>query len=157
MDYEFASKVFGVFALSTVFFWAAIPAGIALGLSPILTGLMTAVGAYISVLVVVFAGEALGNLIKRWRSNRVKPADTIKKVKLEPAKNPGLFRKMWDRWGLIGVALSAPIVSGTIGGTALVLALGSKRKRILIWFAIGIVAWATVLVSTITLGISIFK
>ena len=158
MDFVFVAKVFGVLALSTVIFWAAIPAGIAIGLSPLLTGLLTAAGAYISVLLVVFAGGAVRKMILRWLGNRVKPADTIKTVPSNAPDNPqGLFRRIWNRWGLIGIALSAPIITGTIGGTALVVALGSQRARILFWFAIGIAAWELIMVTTITLGISIIK
>ena len=52
-------QLLGVFALSLVELWAAVPAGVALGLPPILVWLATVAGAMVCIVVVVLAGERL--------------------------------------------------------------------------------------------------
>ena len=52
-------QLLGVAALSVFELWAAAPAGVALGLPPILVWLATATGAILCIVVVVLAGERL--------------------------------------------------------------------------------------------------
>ena len=75
----------------------------------------------------------------------------------KPEPKPNFFRKIWNKYGLIGLALTAPLLSGTLAGAALAAALGSKRGSILIWFAVGIILWAAVLVTAVTVGVSFTK
>src|SRR5665647_2132199 len=49
-------QLLGVFALSLVELWAAVPAGVALGLPPILVWLATVAGAMACIVIVVLAG-----------------------------------------------------------------------------------------------------
>jgi hypothetical protein len=52
-------QLLGVFALSVVELWAAVPAGVALGLPPILVWLATVAGALVCIVVVVLWTTAL--------------------------------------------------------------------------------------------------
>ena len=52
-------QLLSVFLLSAFEIYAAVPAGVALGLSPILVWLTTVAGALVCIVVVVLAGERL--------------------------------------------------------------------------------------------------
>jgi len=158
MDIVFLSKLLGVFALSAVIFWAGIPAGFAIGLSPFLSALVTGSGAFASVLLVVFAGVGLRIWITKLRQGKTSAVLAIDPpLSPKPEPKPNFFRKIWNRYGLIGLALTAPLLSGTLAGAALAVALGSKRGPILIWFAVGIILWAAVIVTAVTLGVNFTK
>jgi membrane protein YqaA with SNARE-associated domain len=55
------AKLVTVFALGAVELWAAIPAGLALHVSPVLVAVVAAAGAMLGVLVVVVLGRSAEN------------------------------------------------------------------------------------------------
>jgi membrane protein DedA with SNARE-associated domain len=135
-------KLLSVIALATIELWAAIPAGLALGLNPFLVGLGSAVGAILGTLIVVLVGERLRNwLVRRYSSKKEK-------------QKPGLIRKIWQRYGLIGLGLLAPLLTGAPLGAALGLSLGAQPWRLMVWMSLGIVFWAAILTTVGMLGLA---
>lgn len=135
-------KLLPVIALATIELWAAIPAGLALGLDPFLVGLGASIGAILGTLIVVLVGERLRNWLVRRYS-----------VKKERQKT-GLIRKIWQRYGLIGLGLLAPLLTGAPLGAALGLSLGAQAGRLMVWMSLGIVLWAAILTAAGTLGLA---
>jgi len=136
------AKLLSVFALGAVELWAAIPAGLALDVSPLLVGVVAAAGAMLGVLVVVLLGER----VRDWVVRRHGDGDRT---------GPhGLIRRIWDRYGVIGLGLLAPLLTGAPVGAALGLALGVPAGRPLFWLSIGIALWSTVLTLAGVLGIA---
>ena len=74
--------------------WAAVPAGVALGLPPILVWLATVAGAPVCI-VVVLAGERL----RAWLVSRLGRGR---------AREGGRLRSIWERYGVIGWGLLGP-------------------------------------------------
>lgn len=98
-----------VFLIAMLELWAAIPAGLALQLHPGLVGLTAALGASAGVLLVMLLGEPLRARLKRQRGE-------------EPGKH-GRLRRIWERFGVVGLGLLAPLLVGAPLGAALGLAL----------------------------------
>ncbi len=135
-------KLLSVIALATIELWAAIPAGLALGLNPFLVGLGATVGAIVGALIVVLVGERLRNwLVRRYSSKKEK-------------QNHGFIRKIWQRYGLIGLGLLAPLLIGAPLGAALGLSLGAQAGRLMVWMSLGIVLWAAILTAAGILGLA---
>jgi membrane protein DedA with SNARE-associated domain len=135
-------KLLSVFALATIELWAAIPAGLALGLNPFLVGIGAAVGSISGTLIVVLVGERLRNwLVRRYSSKKEK-------------QKPGLIHKIWQRYGLIGLGLLAPLLTGAPLGAALGLSLGAQAGRLMLWMSLGIVLWAAILTAIGILGLA---
>jgi len=103
-------KVVTVFGLGAVELWAAIPAGLALGLHPIATGIASALGAITSGLVVAL----LGDRARAWLVAR--------HGVLRDGQGHGTIRRIWGRYGVVGLGLLAPLLVGAPLGTALWLA-----------------------------------
>ena len=103
-------KVVTVFGLGAVELWAAIPAGLALGLHPIATGIASALGAITSGLVVAL----LGDRARAWLVAR--------HGVLREGQGHGTIRRIWGRYGVVGLGLLAPLLVGAPLGTALWLA-----------------------------------
>lgn len=109
-----------------------IPLGIGMGLAPV------------PVAVVGFAGNALPiwAIIAGWRWWLARRGP--------PRQRWGdRAQHVWERYGLPGLALSAPVVTGVHLATVMALMLQAGRGRTASWMAVGLVAWTvpTTLVS----------
>lgn len=138
-------KVVTVFGLGAVELWAAIPAGLALGLHPVATAIASALGAITSGLVVAL----LGDRARAWLVARHGvPRD---------GGGHGTIRRIWDRYGVMGLGLLAPLLVGAPLGTALGLLLGAPVRRLLLWVSVGIVLWSGLLTAAAALGLAGFE
>jgi hypothetical protein len=142
---ELATQLLIVVGLGALELWAAIPAGLALGLHPVATGGAAAVGAFLGVLAVV----SLGGPVRAWLVRR--------HGSKEKTGAHGLVRRAWDRHGVVGLGLLAPLLTGAPLGAALGVALGAPAGRLLWWTGLGIVLWSIALTLAATLGLAGFQ
>ncbi len=139
---DILAKVVTVFGLGAVELWAAIPAGFALGLHPIATGIVSALGAITGGMVVAL----LGDRARVWLVARHGvPRD---------GQGHGTIGRIWDRYGVVGLGLLAPLLVGAPLGTALGLLLGAPVRRLLLWVSVGIVLWSALLTAAGALGLA---
>jgi membrane protein DedA with SNARE-associated domain len=137
-------SILSVTVLAILELWLAIPLGFVLGLHPVIIGIANIIGATIGVFILVFAGERLRNWILK---HYVRKYDDSK---------PGAIQKIWQKWGVIGLGLLAPFLTGALPGTAIGIASGIPARKLLFWMTIGIIIWTIVLVSLGAAGIEIF-
>lgn len=133
-------KIVSIFLLAWFSFWPAIPAGLALGLSPLVVIVTTTLSYTSGVgLVVVFGG---------WIRERI-----MRRLKERPAATErSLIRRAWDRFGTAGLGLLAPMTVGAQIGAALGLSLNAKPRPLFIWLMIGALAWSILLTVGVSLG-----
>ncbi|MDD2189995.1 MAG: small multi-drug export protein [Eubacteriales bacterium] len=139
---EIAAKFITVTGLGIVELWAAIPVGTALNLHPILNGLASGLGSIIGALLVIIIGDRLRN----W----------LLKKKEKTKKNKGRIYRIWEKYGVIGLGMLSPLLTGAPLGAAIGISLGASPKRLLFWMSIGIVVWTIPLTIISTLGFSFF-
>src|SRR5262245_22539730 len=101
------SKCLSIFALAFFSFWPAVPAGLALGLSPLVVIATTTLSYACGVGAVTFFGER----VRHWVMKRFGKSE-------QAQANPRL-RRIWDRYGVIGLGLAAPMTVGAQIGAAL--------------------------------------
>jgi hypothetical protein len=130
------------FAFGALDLWAAIPIGLVLGLSPVLSGVAAAAGGLLGAALVSIAGERLQYWLYslRWFSKR--------RARVE---------RLWNRYGLIGVAFQSPVIAGTLISTLVALGLGAPPRKLLFWMSMSLVFWGSVLTGAVVLGFSIFE
>jgi Putative small multi-drug export protein len=121
-----------VFGLGVVYFLAAIPAGVALHLSPTVAAISawagyTAIGAMMLL---------IGTPARRWVQQRLK-------LPTEPDTRK-LFWRVWLRWGMPGLGLLAPVTCGPYFAALIALALGERPGRVILWIAGGAVPWCII-------------
>jgi len=63
------------------------------------------------------------------------------------------FKYLWNRYGVAGAGLGAPVVTGTHLAVVLCVILGASAGRTLAWTTIGILAWGGVLAVACQLGL----
>ena len=133
------------FGLAFLYFIAAIPAGVALQL-PIWIAALTAGLSYAAgVIVVVLIGAPLRERLAK-RFNISTTHDSNK-----------LIWRVWDRYGLIGLSLLAPVTLGAQIGALIGLSLGVKPRSLVIGMALGIVPWCIIIGAAVALGLQVVR
>lgn len=146
-------KLFTVFGLAAVEIWIAIPAGFAMRIHPVSIGAATAIGATLGVVTVVLLGDRFRTWLldlrqKRQGNNSAKEAKSGRRKAMEA---------IWKRYGVAGLGLLAPLITGAPLGAALGIALGAPAGRLLLWMIVGVLLWSLLLTVVTALGISVFQ
>ncbi|MGG1635069.1 small multi-drug export protein [Paenibacillus sp. FSL K6-3182] len=125
-----------------------VPLGIVAGLSPVAVAIIGFAGNFLLVLL-------LGLFFKqfsKWNTNR-----KLKKGITTTSKKETRARRIWERYGLPGLALLAPLIVGTDIAALLALSLGSSRKRVIQWMAVSLAVWTIVMALGSVYGFSYMK
>jgi Ca2+/H+ antiporter, TMEM165/GDT1 family len=148
----------GVLALLVVFVAAAtpgvaillvIPAGIAAGLPPVGVTLLALAGNVTALAVVVLAGER----IRRALGRRSKDSDPGQKR----SRRSERAQRLAERWGVPGLALLAPVSTGTNVAAVAMIALGASRGMALAWLTAGLAVWAVGVAVASVLGLGLLN
>ena len=134
-------KLLSTAAMGALDVWVGIFTGVALGLHPVLSGGVSIASALIGVTLVVMAGERFQGKI--YRSRRL-------------AKRREQIERVWKRYGIPGVALQAPLLTGPLLATVLALGLGAPPRPLLAWMLASITLWGAALTGAAALGFSVF-
>jgi putative small multi-drug export protein len=134
-------KLLSTAAAGALDVWVGIITGVAVGLSPTLSGAVSIASALAGVTLVVAVGGRLQQLV--YRSRRL-------------AKRRERVERIWKRYGIPGLALQAPLLTGPILATLLALTLGAPPRALLLWMLASVVFWGVVLTGGVALGFSIF-
>jgi hypothetical protein len=139
------TKLVGIFGLAFFYFWPAIPTGLALGLSPIAVIGATALSYACGVAVVALFGARVRDLIL----TRLKRNQTV--------NTEGRLYRVWERYGLLGLGLAAPMTIGAQLGAALGLTLNAKPRPLFFAMSFGALVWSIALTVITMMGIITFQ
>lgn len=118
---------------------------IGLGVNAVGVGVSTFLGAVIPIYgLVLFYGR-----LWAWWGARNENDD--------PSKRHERMRRIWNRYGLPGYALVAPAVMGVVIAAATALALGSKKRAVLLWMTVSVAVWVLLATMGAYYGISYFS
>ena len=137
--------IISIFGLAFLYFIAAIPAGVALQL-PIWVAALTAGVSYaVGVVVVVLIGAPLRERL-------------TKRFNISTTHDPNkLIWRVWDRYGLIGLSLLAPVTLGAQIGALIGLSLGVKPRSLVIGMALGVVPWCIGIGIAVAFGLQVVR
>ncbi len=117
-----------------------IPIGIALGLNPLLVGVFAFVGNALPIYGIVIGYERLSAWLEARRGS-----DSSGSKKRAVA--------VWNRYGLPGLALCSPIVTGVHLAALIALGLGARGRDTLVWMTVAIGLWTVVIVVLSVIGL----
>ncbi|UHA72235.1 small multi-drug export protein [Paenibacillus sp. 481] len=149
MDFQYLNSIPEVWQYVALFILAAlpwlevifvIPIGVVLGLSPLMVAIVGFLGNWITILLI----GLLFHKFDQWREKRGKSKSTAKWTRA---------RKIWDRYGVPGLALLGPLLIGTDIAAFIALALGSPRRWVMIWMTLSLVFWTVLLTYASIYGI----
>lgn len=138
-------KVGVVILLGFIQLWGAVPAGLAMGLDPVLTVVGTCIGAIISAMLVII----LGKKARTWIVSKF--------AKKDKKEQFGFIERVFHRYGAIGFGLISPLIPGVCVGMAIGIALGIPARRLTLWMMIGVFTWTTLLTTLAMLGITVIS
>jgi len=133
------------FGLGFLYFISAIPAGAAAGAPLWLVGFFAWAGYSAGALAVLLAGAPLRDWL-------------IRKLKI-PVKRDStkLVWRIWERWGLAGLGLLAPVTIGPQAGSILALAVGERAVRIFLALSLGVIPYCVLFAILVGLGVKIAR
>ncbi len=133
------------FGLGFVYFISAIPVSVAAGAPAAVAALFAWLGYSAGAAIVLLAGAPLRDWI-------------VRKLRLPVQRDPAKFIwRAWDRWGLGGLGLLAPVTIGPQAGAIIALGIGEKPLRIFGALAVGVVPWCVGLAVVASLGVKLFE
>lgn len=124
-----------------------IPAGVLAGMPPVPTALVAVAGNLSTVVLVAVTGD---RILGWWRRRRPEKDGN------EPSRRSQRARELAQRWGVPGLALLAPLTTGTHIATIAALATGSDTRRVLRWMTGGLLLWATAAAAATAAGLDLF-
>lgn len=122
-----------------------IPPAIALGMNPI----SVAVVAFASNTAVAFAvisGSA--RLLEWWERRRGRPIG-------EGSRSGARVRRAFERFGVPGLALQGPFVSGMYFAVLFAILLGAPRHKVAFWTTVSNALWAIALAAATAAGLDL--
>jgi uncharacterized membrane protein len=135
-----------------------VPAGIIAGLPPAPTVVVAAIGNLATLVPLVIGGERL----RRWWRARRHRADPGPSEQPEGPQSEagsardGRARRLFDRFGLPGLALLGPLLTGIHVAAIVALGAGADRRRTIVWLSAGVVLWAGLAAGATLLGLEAF-
>lgn len=130
--FEAILKYASVFLLSMVKFIGGPVAGAAMGLTFWETAGLTVSGMMASVLLFSVVGTAVSGYYMRERRLKNKPIFNKKSRRIV---------KVWQRFGIVGIAFLTPVLLSPIIGTIIAIVLGAKRGQIMLHMLWSAVFW----------------
>ncbi len=129
---------------AVVFILAATPffevvAVIAIAIAAGLPALPVTIIAFVGNMATIFLVIAMMDKIKAWMANRRE-----RKGKAPSKKKTERAERIWNRFGLPGLALISPILIGSHLGAILAMGFGGTKKLVLLWMTISIVLWTLI-------------
>jgi membrane protein YqaA with SNARE-associated domain len=122
-------KILLVAFLSTFEIYAAIASGLAFKLSPFIICITTIVGGVIGVFVSAFLGEKIKHFVAKYK--KPKPAKEI-------SSKDKLIRKLWDRYGVVGIGFVGTLIIGGPASIGIGYGFGVHPKQLLKWCLIAV-------------------
>jgi len=129
-------KYFSVYLISMIKFFGGPVLGITSGLSFVETMVLTIAGMMTSVVIFSLIGRTFSKWYAKYRRRN--------KVLVFTSKNRRIV-KVWQKFGVTGIAFLTPILLTPIVGTVVAALFGAPRKRIFVHMLWSAVFWGAAL------------
>lgn len=130
---------------------AIIPMGIIAGLATVPVAVFAILGNLVTVILVIL----LIDQIKAWRNRRKKSNGEVEEEK--ESKRSERAKKLWDKYGLPGLAFIGPFFVGSHISAFMSVVLGGSRKKVILWMGASLVFWGVLMAVITHLGFDFFQ
>ncbi|UTF55059.1 small multi-drug export protein [Natronosalvus rutilus] len=131
--------VFALAATPLLEILVVIPLGIALGLDPVVVAVTAFAGNVLPIYGIVLAADRVAAWLESRRSG-------------EPSKRRKRAVRIWNRYGLPGLALLSPVTTGVHLAAVLALSLGARGRDTLAWMTGSIALWTALITLVSVVG-----
>ncbi|WP_374703469.1 small multi-drug export protein [Bacillus sp. Marseille-P3661] len=145
MDLLWAYALVFIFAAVPFFEgYAVVPLAIIAGLSPVLVIILGFVGNILTVLLLIIFIDK----VKQWRKKRKGEENSQ-----QSSKRSLRAKKIWEKYGLPGLALIGPLFVGSHLTAFMSVSFGGTKKLTAYWMTASLIVWITVFTILGYLGI----
>ncbi|MBM4765191.1 small multi-drug export protein [Bacillus sp. B15-48] len=123
-----------------------IPLGIIMGLSPFWVMFLAFIGNLSTVIPLILAFAK----VQDWYANRQEKKGEASSKRSERAK------KVWNKYGLPGLAFLGPILTGIHIATFIGMSLGASKRWTFIWMTASLALWTLIFGVVTMLGFDLF-
>jgi len=138
---ELLLKYLSVFGLSMLKFIFGPVTGVSMGLGIVEIWLLTSSGMMATVVIITFAGTEF----RQWLVAK------FAKKQTSATGNKRMLR-LWNRYGMLGVAFLTPLILSPPGGAIMAVSFGEKKHRILTYMLGSALIWGLIFAIFITLA-----
>lgn len=146
--------IFLMSAIPWVEIFFAIPIGIGFGLNPLLVGIAAFFGNLFPLFFIIFGYQKF----KKWREERAKRDSGKGLTELSgPKQSNKRFekgRRILEKYGIPGLALSGPLITGMHLAIVISLPFKTDNLRLMTWMTASLVVWTVVFTFVTFQGIS---
>jgi len=135
-------KLLTVAGLASFEIYAAIPAGFAFGLHPMSIFLSSIIGGLAGVFVVAFLGDKLNAAFRKNKPVKEK-------------KTSGFAKKIWDKYGIIGLGFIGTMTVGAPLSLAVGVGMNAPIKKLVMWCCLGVLVRCAVFTTVGHLGMQL--
>lgn len=128
----------GIFLLALGSLWMAALLGLALGMAPLPLMITLTVGYALSAMIIAFIGAPLRDRVLRRFGICMDCESRISRIA--------------HRYGVVGLGLLAPVLTGAPLGTVVGLTMSIPTRRLILWMTAGAALWSAVLMIGTLLG-----
>ncbi|WP_035187194.1 small multi-drug export protein [Alteribacter aurantiacus] len=146
------TMIFIMAALPWLEILIVIPIGVGMGLNPYGVGIVSFLGNFLPVLLIVYLLKWFQNtaFYMRWKQKRErKKAEKLaaqSEEKQEKKKNRGeRAQRIFEKYGLPGLAFLGPAVTGIHLAAVIALSFKANKHATTIWMGVSLVAWTIAL------------
>jgi membrane protein YqaA with SNARE-associated domain len=119
-------KILTVAGLATFEIYAAIPAGFAMKLPPLVIAAASIAGGIAGAFVAAFLGDKIEHWLSRYRKPKA------------PKPKTGIVYRIWNKYGVIGLGLAGTFTVGAPISIAVGVGFNVPMRKLLFWCCIGI-------------------
>ncbi len=130
----------GVFGLSSAKFMMGVALGVGLRLPFVVQVLCTGGGAVVGIFVTAYLGDGIRALVRRRFPAKPKPPV----AEGDPPPKTPLAVRVWDKWGLAGLAIIGPITLGPVVAVVTAISLGAPRSKVITFMTVTTLVWSVV-------------
>jgi hypothetical protein len=116
------------------------------GLNPLIVAVLSFAGNFLTVFLLIVLFERF----QLWRRQKKGPEE-------KESGRSKRGKKVWNRYGLPGLALAGPILIGTHIAAAIGMGLGAKKQWTTFWMTISLVLWSGIFAIATHYGFELFK
>lgn len=120
-------KIATIVALASFEIYAAIPAGFAFGLTPLVILLSSITGGIAGVFIAAFLGDKIRLFVSRY------------KKKKEEKPKTGLVYRIWNKYGIIGLGFLGTITVGAPVSIAVGVGFNAPLQKLITWCCLGVI------------------
>lgn len=135
--------IFVLAAIPLLEILVVIPIGIAIGLDPVLVAIAAFAGNVLPIYAICLAYDHLRSWFESEQSDSTEPSGRRKRA-----------TQLWNRYGLPGLALLSPVVTGVHLAALFALGLGARTRDTLLWMTVSIALWTVVITAGSVLGLA---